>query len=265
MFLKHLIFVTAFILCFNFISYSQQRIKNFYFSNYKKNGTKGWEIKGEEAVIFGDYVDIRKMEANYYLEEDTIFIESKKAKLDKNSLDVFLKDDVLVKNKKEEIELITDSLNWRRRQNKIQTADFVKAQKEDMQIEAKGLVADTQFKKVNFKEDVKVKFSQKEDAITISCQGPLEIEHDEQKAVFYNKVIVESKQGKLFCDKSTIFFDTENNRIKKIISEGNVKIIREENVIFAKKATYLGEENKLVLEGNPRVIYFPKENETFGN
>ena len=47
-------------------------------------------------------------------------------------------------------------------------------------------------------------------------------------------------------------------KIKKVISQGNVKIIKGDNITFAEKATYFGLDGKLVLEGNPRLIYFPE-------
>jgi LPS export ABC transporter protein LptC len=266
MIFRYLIFFLFLYLSLNVNGYTQQRIKDFYLSNYKEDGTRDWEIKGEEAIIYDKYVDILKMKAKYYLENDTISIKSQKAKLDKEDFTVYLEDKVHIENK-EGIKLLTDFLKWERKKNRIETPQWVKANRNNMEIEAKGLSADTQFKKVDFKEDVKVKFPDKEgkDFTTITCSGPLEIEYNEGKAVFNKNVIVEYKEGKLFADKATVFFDTKNRKIIKIVSEGKVKIIRDDNIIFAQKATYISDEARVILEGNPRVIYFSKENETTGN
>ena len=94
---------------------------------------------------------------------------------------------------------------------------------------------------------------------TITCSGPLEIEYQLGTAVFNKEVVVTHPEGKLFSDKATLFFDTVAKKINKIVSEGNVKIVREDNVTFAQKATYFGAEQRIVLEGRPRLIYFPEE------
>ena len=157
--------------------------------------------------------------------------------------------------------LTTDSLNWRRDEHAIDTDDWVQAHNADMQINAKGLSADTQFQKVGFEEDVAVQFPDAEgkNPITVNCNGPLEIEYNQGKAVFHNDVVVTDEKGKLFSDKATLFFDSATNKIIKIVAEGHVKIIQDENVTFAQKATYFGQEGRVVLEGAPRLIYFPKE------
>jgi lipopolysaccharide export system protein LptA len=108
--------------------------------------------------------------------------------------------------------------------------------------------------------EVKIPAEGGADYTTITCDGPLEMEYNQGKAVFKNKVIVDDAGGKLFCDQATVYFDTKAKKIIKIIAEGNVKIIKDENVTFAEKATYLAGEQRVVLEGKPRLIYFPTKN-----
>jgi LPS export ABC transporter protein LptC len=247
---------------------TQQRIKDFYLTNYKEDGIQDWEVKGKEAFIYDEYVDIAKMDAKYYGEEDTVTVKSEKAKLNKKNMDVYLQEDVQVENK-EGMKLVTDSLDWKREQNQIKTDDWVTVNKESMQIVAKGLDADTALKTVDFEENVEVTLpdDNNKDFTLITCDGPLEIEHALGTATFNNNVMVENKDGKLFSDIATAFFDADAKKIIKIISTGNVKIIKDDNVTLAQKATYYGEGQRMVLEGSPRVIYFPtkEENETSGN
>ncbi|MCM8831108.1 MAG: LPS export ABC transporter periplasmic protein LptC [Candidatus Omnitrophica bacterium] len=181
--------------------YSQQKIKDFYLSNYKEDGSRDWEITGKEAKVGEKYVDIDNMNATYYSADKVIIIKSDKATIDKESMNATLKDNI---------------------EAKIPTKDAT-------------------------------------DYTTITCDGPLEMEYENGKAVFYNNVVVENRQGKLFCDKATVFFDKDEKKIIKIIAEGNVKIIQEQNVTVAQKATYLVEQKLLIFEGRPNVIYFPKE------
>ncbi len=244
-------------------AYEQQKIKDFYLSNFKDDGSRDWEVEGKEAIIHDEYIDIDEMEANYYAKDDTILITSDQARLNKINMDVYLKDNVHIENK-EGTTLDTDSLNWQRTKNFVETDDRVKTVRDSMQIEADGLFADTQLKKANFKKNVEVVLPDKKskEITTATCSGPLEIEYDAGKAIFNQDVVVTNPQGKLYSDKATLFFDTESKEIIKIISEGNVKIVRGNNVTFSQKASYFSKEQRIVLEGRPRVIYYPDSGES---
>ncbi len=257
-----LIAISFLLISLNSGAYSQQKIENFYLSNLKEDGSRDWEVNGDEALIGDEYIDIENMIANYYLENDTILITSDKARMNKNNMDVLLRDNVHIENE-EGATLVTDSLNWQRGKNRIETKDKVKTTKDAMQITAKGLSADTQFKTADFEEDVEVTFADMEsgDVTTATCSGPLEIEYNNGKAVFNKDVVITNPQGKMYSDKATLFFDTEAKVLIKVVSEGNVKIIRDNNVTFSQKATYLGKEEKIILEGKPRIMYFPEEGE----
>jgi len=243
---------------------SQQKIKDFYLSNFKEDGSKDWEVEGEEAVIHDEYVDIDKMNANYYAENDVINVTSDTAKLNKENMNVYLQGNVEIENE-EGVKLETNSLDWKRDQNYIQTDDIVTTTKDAMRITGKGLAADTQLKKADFSEDVEVVFPDEETGgvTTATCSGPLEIEYSTGKAVFNENVVVTHPQGKLFSDKATLFFDTEGKQIMKVISEGHVKIIKDNNRSFARKATYYAPEQRIVLEGRPRIVYHPQEGDSF--
>jgi len=264
MFLRSLTLITILLssASINIRAYPQERIKDFYLSNFKDDGTRDWEVKGESAIMHDNYVDIDDMEANYYAKDDTILVTSDEARLNKENMNVYLKDSVHIENE-EGVTLETDSLNWKRELNRVETDDWVKATRDSMEIEASGFLADTQFKTAAFKKDVKVTLSDKEskEAIIAVCSGPLEIEYNEGKAIFNENVVVAHPQGKLYSDKATLFFDTENKEIIKIVSEGNVRIVRGSNVTFSQKATYLNKEQRIVLEGRPRIVYYPDSEE----
>jgi lipopolysaccharide export system protein LptA len=185
---------------------AEQKIKDFYLSNVKEDGSKDWELKGTEAVLRDNYVDINNMEGKYYSEKDTITVKSEKAKIDKQTMNADLKDNVELK---------------------IPNKDGT--------------------------------------FVTVNCTGPLEMRYNDGLAIFNNNVVVDNAQGKLFSDKATVYFDTKDKTKMKIVAEGDVKIVKDDNIAFADRATYMGETKNVVLEGNPRLIYFSKKNETPGS
>ena len=93
----------------------------------------------------------------------------------------------------------------------------------------------------------------------VTCDGPLEIDYEKGRAVFYNNVKVNQKESQLFSDKATMYFDAKDKKLIKIVAEGNVRIIRGENTSFSQKATYFAQTRRVVLEGSPRLVVFPKE------
>ncbi|MCK5491836.1 MAG: LPS export ABC transporter periplasmic protein LptC, partial [Candidatus Omnitrophica bacterium] len=258
------LFVSIVLFLGDIYAYPQQKIKDFYLSNVTEDGSNNWEVKGQEALVYDKFVDITDMEANYSTEKDNVFVTSKEAKLNKQNMDIQLNKDVYVENQ-DGVTLTTESLNWKKRNNQIETKEFVKTGNDSLQITATGMNADTQLKEADFGKDVEavVLDEKNKNPTTITCDGSLEIEYNTGKAVFNKNVIVTNNQGKLFSDKAILFFDSKAKAIIKIVSEGNVKIVRDDNVTFAQKAVYLGKEQKLVLEGKPRLIYFPREDDNF--
>lgn len=185
---------------------SGQKIKDFYLSNLKEDGSKDWEVKGKEAIIQDKYVDINKMEGKYYSDNDAIFVKSEKAKLNKEN------------------------------------------------------------KNADLRDNVELKIPNKDGTyVTVNCSGPLEMRYNDGIAIFNDDVVVDSEQGKLFSDKATVYFDTKDKSKTKIVAQGHVKIVKDDNVAFADKATYTGQNKNVVLEGNPRLIYFSKKDEAAGS
>lgn len=257
--MKKLFFIIALLLAGNAYSGGQQEITDFYLSNFREDGSSDWEIKGQKALVAGDYINIETMEANYFLDADTLLVKSNQAKLNQKTQDMHLEGNVEIENS-QGWNLKADYLDWQREKEHIRTQSPVKAVRDSLMVKANGFFADSQLEKADFQKNVQVDFSGKknnEDAVTINCDGPLQIEYSSGKAVFEKNVIIKHQQGSLFSDLVTLFFDTEDETIIKIISEGNVRIVRDNNITLADKATYLAEEEKLTLEGKPRIIYFP--------
>lgn len=247
------------LLLFNFFKITsisaQQRIKEFYLSDWSESKKK-WELRGREALVFDKYVDIEKLEAKYFLKNRIIDLKSNKGRIIKPMMEVYLKDNVKVKTS-DGINLLSSSLAWKK--NLLFTQDRVELKRDNLKIVAKGLKAEENLEKVNFQKEVKVDLYQKDNKIVITCLGPLEIDYNQAKAVFNKNVIVTSKEGEIEADKGIVYFDKNNRTIIKIVCEGDVRIKREGNISFAERATYLSKEKKIILEGNPRLVIFPKQ------
>lgn len=240
---------------------AQQRVGDFNLSNFRENGTKDWEMKGKEAFVFDEYVDINQMQARHYRQDRIIDIKADKGMLYKPQMDAYLRENVEI-HSNDGAALYTDSLTWKKDKNLVYTDDVVRLARNSFEIEAKGMNADTELEKIDFEQDVTLKAQDTEtgDMITVQCQGPLEVDYNQGVAVFQDQVRVESERGLMFSDKATVCFDADQQTIVQIVAEGNVKIVQGENVTLADKATYVNADQRLVLEGAPHLIIFPDEN-----
>ena len=108
-------------------------------------------------------------------------------------------------------------------------------------------------------EDVTVKVNTESDPanekiVTITCDGPMEIDQAKQQAVFNNNVKAMQSGRELKADRMEVYFDQTNNQIKEMVCIGNVSITQGENTTYAEKAVYRAEDQKLILSGRPKLI-----------
>ncbi len=243
--------------------WAQEKIKDFYLSNYKDDGKSDWEIKGTEAITHGNNVDITNVNANYFLANDTVNVTSRIGLLDKVKLNVTLKRDVVIHNRAG-AKLTTDVLNWQKEQNLIHTASPVTIVRDTMRIDAVGMHGDTLLKTMNFERQVKttMRDMRGHGDVTITCDGPLEIEYNKGRAIFHHNVVITHDQGKIYADKAVAYFDAAAKSLNRIVCVGKrVHIVKGGDTSYARRVTYLRDKDKVVLEGRPHLIYHPQPRE----
>lgn len=90
----------------------------------------------------------------------------------------------------------------------------------------------------------------------ITCDGAVEFDYENNKAYFDENVKVVGDDGTIDADRITIHLDPETRKVNDIVAEGNVKIMRGENVTYSDRATFIEAERKIVLSGNPKLIIY---------
>jgi len=260
---------------------AEQNLADFNLSGFSDKGKKSWEISGKSADIFSEIVKIKDLTARLYRDEEDIELKAKEADFNKTSGFLNLKNDVVITTTKGAT-LTTDTLNWDRTKQIISTKDRVDIQRQNIIASALGAFAQTDLKKVNLEKAVSVQINPKDsdilnsnNKITITCDGPMEIDYEKNIAIFYNNVKVVKEDIQIYSERLEVYFLKEKaettklqNQIKNIIASGNVRIIKGDNISFSQEAIYEPEEKKLILKGSPRLIIYPEEEEinaTFGN
>ncbi|HOW34923.1 MAG TPA: LPS export ABC transporter periplasmic protein LptC [Candidatus Omnitrophota bacterium] len=238
---------------------SNQQFQGFDLAGYKDGGQKAWDIKGDRADILGDIIKLTDIVANAYGEEQ-MNLTAKSGTIDKVSGKMHLQDDVVVTTQTGS-KLVTDSLDWEREKNVVTTPDKVVLTREGMKTTGTGAIAHPGLNTAQINENVTVTVDtdpKKKDSnhVTITCDGPLEVDYATGNAVFNNNVVAIEGERKLTADKMEVFFDKEAKQIKEMICTGHVSISMGQNTSYSEKAIYKAAEQKLLLIGTPKLIFY---------
>lgn len=248
---------------------SLQQFEGFNLVGYTDDGEKAWDLNSETADVDGAIIKLTNMEANAY-EQERLNLTAQEGFIDKISGHIHLERDVVITSEEGD-QLITDSLDWERDNDLVKTEDQVVLTRGSMQATGLGMKAHPGLKNAELKEDVTVRVNiepekPKGQFVTITCDGPMEVDQNKQMAVFHNNVVaVQEVEGReLKADKMEVFFDMESNQIKKLICTGNVSVIQGENKSYSDKMVYTAENQQLTLSGRPKLVFYTEEGEDSG-
>ena len=99
------------------------------------------------------------------------------------------------------------------------------------------------------KETVK----KKKDTV-ITCDGDVRFDYEDNVAYFNKNVTVVTEDGTIIADIITVYLNPETKKLKEIVAEGSVKILKEGNTIYSQKATYIEAQKKIILTGKPKIV-----------
>ena len=263
--------LSALVSLFNFLFFSfiftsfaeetPQKFEGFNLSGYTQSGSKSWDVKGDTANVSGNVIQLTNINANAYGELKAN-VTAKRGNINKESGNMHLEKDVVITSETG-AQLTTDSLDWQRDNDLVRTDDPVKITDKGMVTTGTGIVAHPNLKLAQLNENVTVniKPETKDEGskgantpVMITCDGPLEIDQAKQMAVFNDNVVATQEGRELKADKVEVYFDQTTQKIKEMISTGNVAIRQGGNVSYSDKAIYRAAEQKLILSGRPKLI-----------
>lgn len=242
-------------------AYASQQIDDFYLSGFENKGEKNWEVRGKSADVEDENVKIKEVQGYTFVQDTKVNVKADTGDYNKQEGSMHLQDNVVI-HSDDGVDLKTDSLSWDQKKNLISTDDKVVINKtQEMQAAGQGFKADTQKKTVVLEKDVEAKFTKKDSQgfVIITCEGPAEMDYVKGLIVFNKNVKMSDDEIEVYSDIARMFFDTATKKIDKVITEGNVKIVRGKDITYAQKATYYDSTKKVILEGKPKLIFFPEK------
>jgi len=250
-----------------------QQMLDFNLDGYGTNGRKTWDVQGAQMDMEGDDVKISDITAHLYGEKENMVLTADHGHFDRQTGTVYLKDNVRAVTDSGAT-LTTNSLNWAQKDQLITTDDLVNITRGDLTATAKGISARPDVKVAKFEKDVVLTLEEQKKAqggkspqeggaltagkMVITCDGPMELNYEKSTAIFEKNVKVEgdAEQGTMIADKMTVYFNQAAKQIDKMVAEGNVKIIRGENISYSEGAVFTAADKRLVLTGRPKLIMF---------
>ncbi len=276
---------------------SDQQISGFSLAGYGDKGKKAWDITGKTADIFETEVRLTDIIGKLYGATDEIKLTADRGSFDKTEGRMHLQDNVVITTTSG-ARLTTDSLDWDRKKELVSTKDLVNIYKDNMVTTATGAIGHPNLSQVTLQKDVTVEMTlnamekdkpEDKGKIVITCDGPVEIDYQKNVATFNNNVKVDKQEFVLYSDTMDVYFLTgpatpkvrepeskqepaaaetkdsgtgfnmSGSKLEKIVAQGNVKIVRGDNVSYCKKAVYTGIDRKIVLSGQPKLVIMSME------
>ena len=232
-----------------------QQILHFNLEGYNDSGNKEWQIEGESADIIGNKINLNNIVAKSYSDKAKVTLVADKGVYDKDTRDIKLAENVVAMTD-DGAKLTADSLSWIQTKESITTDGPVTLERDDIKTSGTGAVASPKLKQVELKENVRVEMKP---ATMITCDGSLEFDYENSVAVFNDNVAIKDERGEIHADKITAYLDKVSKKIREIIAEGNVRIVRGESSTYSDKATYIADTGKVVLSGSPKLVVYPEE------
>ncbi|OGX35972.1 MAG: LPS export ABC transporter periplasmic protein LptC [Omnitrophica WOR_2 bacterium RIFCSPHIGHO2_02_FULL_52_10] len=236
----------------------EQKFQGFNLQGYDRNGETAWDVNGDTADIVGQEIILSNVDANSFGEQK-MNLTAKTGVVNQTSGQIHLEKDVVITSEDGK-QLTTDTLNWNRDEDLVTTEDDVMITDERMMATGTGMRARPGLKTARINEDVTVmidtepKLKEESKRLTITSDGPMEIDQARALATFEDNVVAVQEDRTLKADRMEIYFDTKMNQIDKMICIGNVSILQGGNQSFAQRAVYTAKEQKLVLTGRPKLI-----------
>lgn len=204
------------------------KVLSFNLEGLTERGVKKWDVKGESAeAISENEVKLDNIIASAYGEEAEAIITADEGIYDRAKNNVKLEKNVHA--------TINATQGF--------TGDFVEGSDNIKNRAEKSAVKGEKPKK---------------DKTVITCDGEVQFDYEKNQAYFLKNVKVVNNDGTIDADKITVHLDPTTRRLKEIVADGNVTIIRGDNTTFSQRASYSESEKKVTLSGKPRLILSPE-------
>ncbi|MBL7158395.1 MAG: LPS export ABC transporter periplasmic protein LptC [Candidatus Omnitrophica bacterium] len=198
-----------------------QEMYHFKVEGVTEDGESEWKLVGTSGDISNEIITIYELRAEHYDKETIFYLKADKAIYNRKTKNIELFDNIKG-NSSDGGEIFANYAIWNSATEEITTDSFVTVKKENMTCTGRGALTKPKLKWVRFNTDVLVDFSEDR---RIACDGPFVFDQENSVAIFNTNVKVSDADSDTFTDKMTVYLVQDTNRVDRIVTEGNVKIV----------------------------------------
>ena len=237
-------------------SEASENVQAFSIYSYSDEGGNQWQVEGKSADILATTIHLFDINGKMFGDKANVEITADRGVFEKDTNNVQLESNVVVITD-EGTRLVTDKMTWDAQAELIDNNEHVLIERDDMVINGFGASVKPDMKTARLKKNITVTVNDPEAVIT--CDGPLDVDYSNNISYFNNKVLVDDGKVQIYADKAKALFDPKERTLIEVVSEGNVKIVKGENITHAEKMTYLPKEGRVILTGRPKIVIVPTE------
>lgn len=267
----------------------QETLSSFSLSGYAKDGNRQWDLEGKSADIGTEKINLTDVRGKVYGKQTNMTVVADEGSLNRIDNNVHLEKNVLLTTD-DGSTVNCDYLDWDAQNQRLTTESPVEIKRGLLQANGRGLIAQPLLNLVELNKDVTVKMSLQNQAqaqaanqaspgpsvseafspTVITCDGPLDVDYENQHATFNHNVKVKDQRGEIFADKMDIYFSTqkadgkqiqgmEGMGIERMEACGSVEIHHGGNTTYSQKALYETKTGKITLTGQPKLVIYSTE------
>ncbi|MDP6686243.1 MAG: LPS export ABC transporter periplasmic protein LptC [Candidatus Omnitrophota bacterium] len=234
-----------------------QEIGGFSLVQYEDNGRKTWELNGRRADVLEDEtVMIEELSALSFGGDTITKLKARQGSFDRDKNLVHLEENVIMKII-DGMSMRTERLDWDAKEKNVFTDAVVKIKRADFEVIGKDMFYDLKNKTASLKKDITANIEAiNRDVLgmTITCDGPLELDYQKNRATFRNNVLVENAEGEIYSDRMDVYFKPNTRKARLVVARGSVRIVNGGSVTYSERAIYLVDKGKVILPKRSRLV-----------
>ncbi|NQT21893.1 MAG: LPS export ABC transporter periplasmic protein LptC [Candidatus Omnitrophica bacterium] len=199
----------------------QHKVHHFKLEGFTKTGKDQWYLEGEFAKVLESDIILSNIKGESFSDKINVVLTADNGVFRRLTGATELEGNVIITTS-DNGRLTMDFANWDAAKEEVTTDSSVVIEHSGIILEGKGALVKPKKEWAMLMEGIKAKDSTDR---VITCNGPLEVDYKQRRAIFNNEVIITDPDGKICADKLVAYFNPDTREIERLEWIGDVKAV----------------------------------------
>lgn len=199
----------------------KHKMHNFKLEGFTKTGENQWSIEGEFAKLVEPDILLSSVKGRSFNNDVSVMLTADKGVYNRVTNSTELDGNVVIVSS-DGGRICMDFARWDAANEEVKTDSHVRIDYSGVMVDGEGALVKPKKKWAMLEKGITAKDSS---GRVITCDGPLEVDYENRKAIFNNNVEIIDQEGKMYANQVIAYFDPENRKIDRIEWIGDVKAI----------------------------------------